>query len=176
MTSSTSSKACEKTWATWKQRLCGWKKKLPGYISRFVKTDSLRQEKEEREADSASHKVKTSELYRLLLVEEENRKDENWNLKAETKRLKAAITEEREERMEVVANLEGAIERQDAKLEECEKELMKAKMLHDTDMHNISEVCTTVLCSFSPLILTSVHSSSPESWSPSTSGFFNVQP
>ena len=120
---------------------------------------SLRQEQEERKADSVghkeetarlnrSHKEETARLNRLLLLEEENRKDENKSLLAETRRLKATITKEREERMAVVADLEGTIERQDARLEEYERELRNAKEQHDNDMRDISEVCTTVLCSY----------------------------
>ena len=50
-----------------------------------------------------------------------------------------------------MAELEGSIKRQSAKLDECERELRNAKVQHDNDMRGISEVCTTVLCSFQVL-------------------------
>ena len=112
--------------------------------------ESLRQEQEERKADSANHKEETAQLNRSLLLEEDSRKKENKHLMAETKQLKATITKEREEREAVVADLEGTIEQQGAKLVECERELRNAKKQRDNDIREISEVCTTVLFSFSP--------------------------
>ena len=134
---------------------------------------SLRQEQEERKADSANHKEETAQLNRSLLLEEDNRKKENKHLITETKQLKAIITKEREERKAVVTDLEETIEQQGAKLKECEGELRNAKKQRDNDIREISEVCTTVLFSFSPSAYpTYVHSSSPRSWSPSTFEYF----
>ena len=134
---------------------------------------SIREEQEGRRADSASHKEETAQLNRSLLLEEDSRKKENKHLMAETKQLKATITKEREERKAVVTDLEGTIEQQGAKLKECEGELRNAKKQRDNDIREISEVCTTVLFSFSPSAYpTYVHSSSPRSWSPSTFEYF----
>ena len=100
-------------------------------------TKSLRQEQEERKADSASHKKETSRLNRLLLEEEEDLK----NLTAKTEELTALIDKERKERREVVADLEKTIGQHEAKLEECEIKLRVAEEKHDSDMRDISVVC-----------------------------------
>ena len=92
---------------------------------------SLRQEQKERKADSASHKEETAQL------------------KEEAARLNRSLRQEQQERKVDSASHKEEAARQDTKLGELERELRNAKKQHNSDIRDISEVCTiTVLCFF----------------------------